>query len=89
MSEPRVVRVDEDFIRRVASIVVERLRMIASQQNAQTEDTNPSSNERIICESLILEQPIGKRFLVRRDALVTPLAKDTAKDRNIQIIRGH
>src|SRR6056297_2567406 len=83
ITKPQAYLVDEDFIRRVAALVIRRLRSMPA-----TGETPPAVEaERIVCEETILNRPVGTTLLIRRDALVTPLAKDTAKDRRITIVR--
>lgn len=81
MNSTKYYQVDEAFIRRAAAMVVERLRSM----------TAPDANtlpHKVVSEQHILDTHPGTRLVVRHDALVTPLAKDTANDRSVQIIRS-
>jgi len=79
-----VYRVDHEFIRKIAAIVVDRLR----QMQNETLPVSHNRDEKVISERMLLELPNGSTLNVRHDALVTPLAKDTSRDRDIQIIRS-
>lgn len=81
MSSTKFYQVDEEFIRQVAAVVVRRLKAMQHQDNA-------TASHKIISEQLVLETQPGTSLIVRTDAIVTPLAKDTARDRNITITKS-
>lgn len=44
--------------------------------------------DKVVSEKHVLARPTGSKLMIRRDALVTPLAKDTARDRDVEFIRS-
>lgn len=83
MSERNTYLIDEAFIRQVAALVIERLK----QMSGSARPTPTVCRERIINEERIMNHPAGTTLCIRADALVTPLAKDTAKDRGVELQR--
>ena len=88
--------IDHDYVVRIATLVVARLRVMANQRSevAQRSESAKKTDaavleEKIISARVIEKHPAGTVIRVRACAVITPLAKDTAKDRGIEIMKAN
>ncbi|TWT72371.1 hypothetical protein [Crateriforma conspicua] len=96
MTESRVTTIDEAFIQRVAQMVIRRLaQMQLADMTAPAADASrpapppqASCDQKIVTDETVAARPVGTTLVIRPDAILTPLAKDTARQRQIQLVRG-
>jgi ribose 5-phosphate isomerase B len=80
----------EDEVREMVRRVLLRTLGPGGIQNnpaSRTPQTGPEALRSSVTEADVLEVPAGSRFAVAADALVTPLARDTALERRVEIVR--
>ena len=88
MSKTTCPTIDHDFVVRVATLVVARLRAMSATERTTVSSRTPSVlSTKIISASVVGNHPQGTPLLVRSDAIITPLAKDTAADRKITLLK--
>ncbi|TWU63236.1 hypothetical protein V7x_49760 [Crateriforma conspicua] len=96
MTDSHVTTIDEAFIQRVAQLVIRRLaQMQLANMTAPVADAarpapppQASCDEKVVTDEAVAGRPVGTTLVIRSDAIVTPLAKDTARQRQIRLVRG-
>ncbi|MGV3484921.1 MAG: hypothetical protein ACO1RT_10930 [Planctomycetaceae bacterium] len=82
MSSPSL----DEFIERIVREVIRRLR--AEHEGTKPGESNFALTERLITAATIESIPAGTREItIAERAILTPLARDEARDRGIRIIR--
>ncbi len=92
--------IDPAWFDQIVELVMIRLTQLAqasTEANVNKSIANPAdlnenatrhSNEKVINEALILKHPHNSTLIINAKSLVTPSARDAARDRKIQIIRS-
>ncbi len=94
---PHSPSIDSIWLQRVVQLVIARLKEQAASSQAVSIQAVPIKSpvgggenlvsQRVIDETMVLQHPKNTTLSVGAKALVTPLARDTARDRNIQIMK--